>query len=102
MPIFHTDIQMKLTFEPIALENGDLLLKQKEISIGHLPLPVSYVMNFIENQYNFPDWVDIQPNEEEIYVHLTKMDLKNGMLVEAKTFDLEKNIIQFNLLLPTE
>ncbi|WP_400241830.1 YpmS family protein [Niallia sp. JL1B1071] len=102
LPIFNTDIQMKLTFEPIALENGDLLLKQKEISIGQLPLPVSYVMNFIANQYNFPEWVDIQPNDEEIYVHLTEMDLKNGMLVEMKTFDLEQNNIQFNLLLPTE
>lgn len=102
LPIFNTDIQMKLTFEPIALENGDLLLKQKEISIGQLPLPVSYVMNFIANQYNFPDWVDIQPNDEEIYVHLTEMDLKNGMLVEMKTFDLENNNIQFNVSLPTE
>jgi uncharacterized protein YpmS len=102
LPIFNTDIQMKLSFEPIALENGDLLLKQKEISIGQLPLPVSYVMNFIANQYNFPEWVDINPEDEEIYVHLTKMDLKNGMLIEAKTFDLEQNIIQFNLLLPTE
>ncbi|EOR22621.1 hypothetical protein A499_16928 [Niallia nealsonii AAU1] len=55
LPIFNTDIQMKLSFEPIALENGDLLLKQKEISIGQLPLPVSYVMNFIANQYNFPE-----------------------------------------------
>ncbi|WP_312098167.1 YpmS family protein [Niallia sp.] len=102
LPIFNTDIQMKLTFEPVALENGDLLLKQKEISIGQLPLPVSYIMNFIANQYNFPDWVDIQPNDEEIYVHLTEMNLKNGMLVKMKTFDLEQNIIQFNLLLPTE
>ncbi|NMO78151.1 YpmS family protein [Niallia alba] len=102
LPIFNTDIQMKLSFEPIALENGDLLLKQKEISIGQLPLPVSYVMNFIANQYNFPEWVDINPEDEEIYVHLTKMDLKNGMLIEAITFDLEQNIIQFNLLLPTE
>lgn len=59
-------------------------------------------MNFIANQYNFPEWVDINPEDEEIYVHLTKMDLKNGMLIEAKTFDLEQNIIQFNLLLPTE
>jgi uncharacterized protein YpmS len=102
LPIFNTDIQMKLTFEPIALENGDLLLKQKEISIGQLPLPVSYIMNFIANQYNFPEWVDIQPSDEEIYVHLTDMDLKNGMQVEMSTFDLEQNNIQFNLLLPTE
>lgn len=102
LPIFNTDIQMKLTFEPIALENGDLLLKQKEISIGQLPLPVSYIMNFIANQYNFPEWVDIQPSDEEIYVHLTDMDLKNGMQVEMSTFNLEQNNIQFNLLLPTE
>ncbi|KAB7673027.1 YpmS family protein [Bacillus sp. B1-b2] len=102
LPIFNTNIQMKLTFEPTALDNGDLLLKQKEISIGQLPLPVSYIMSFIENQYKMPGWVDIQPDEEQIYVHLTELKVNNGLKVEVTDFDLVNDHIQFDLLLPTE
>jgi len=102
LPIFNTNIQMKLTFEPFALESGDLLLKQKEISIGQLPLPVSYIMNFIATHYDFPTWVDIEPNNEQIYVYLTEMNIDNGLKMEVQEFNLEENRIQFNLLLPTE
>lgn len=102
LPIFNTNIQMKLTFEPTAQDNGDLLLKQKEISIGQLPLPVSYIMSFIENQYKMPGWVDIQPDEEQIYVHLTELKVNNGLKVEVTDFDLVNDHIQFDLLLPTE
>lgn len=102
LPVFNTNIQMKLTFTPEALDNGDLILKQKEISVGQLPLPVSYVMNFIKNKYKLPEWVDIQPEEEEIYAHLTKMNIANGLKVKVNQFDLEQDVIQFDLLLPVE
>jgi len=100
LPIFNSDIEMKLTFEPIPLENGDLTLKQKSISIGQLSLPVSYVMKFIENQYKLPTWVNINPDDETIDVHLTNMKIGDGMSAEVKEFDLENDRIQFNLLLP--
>lgn len=93
---------MKLTFEPIPLDNGDLTLRQKSISIGQLSLPVSYVMKFIENQYKLPSWVNINPDDETIDVHLTNMKIGDGMAAEVEEFDLENNRIRFNLLLPTE
>lgn len=102
LPIFSSDIEMKLTFEPIPLDNGDLTLRQKSISIGQLSLPVSYVMKFIENQYKLPSWVNINPDDETIDVHLTNMKIGDGMAAEVEEFDLENNRIRFNLLLPTE
>lgn len=102
MKVFTQDIEMKLTFEPEALENGDLILKQKSISIGKIQLPVSYVLKFVRDQYDFPSWVTIQPNDELVYVALQKMKLKSDIKVKVNKFDLKNNDIRFTLLVPTD
>ncbi|MDZ5473116.1 YpmS family protein [Bacillus sp. 31A1R] len=100
--VFTQDIEMKLTFEPEALPNGDLLLKQKSISIGQLQLPVSYVLKFIRDKYDFPRWVIIQPNDEMIYVSLQKMKLKSDIKVKVDEFNLKSDLIKFTLMVPTQ
>ncbi|KSU63379.1 hypothetical protein AS034_03775 [[Bacillus] enclensis] len=102
VPVFTSDLDFKLTFEPKALENGDILLKQKSISVGALNLPVSYVLKVIRDSYNFPEWVKIQPSDELIYVSLQDMKLKSDIKVRAKEFDLEKDNIMFRLLVPVD
>lgn len=101
MQIFNQDIEMLLTFEPEALPNGDLILNQKSISIGQLQLPVSFVLNFIREQYDFPDWVKIQPNDELIYVSLQNMKLKSDISVKVDKFDLKNDDILLTLSVPT-
>ncbi|WP_062356615.1 YpmS family protein [Bacillus kwashiorkori] len=100
LPVFTESIDMSMTFDAKALENGDLLLSQKGISIGNLHLPVTYVLNFIKRVYSFPDWVEIFPNEHMVYLHLTKMELKNGIQIKAKQFDLSKDEITFSFKMP--
>lgn len=102
MKIFTENIEMKLTFEPEALSNGDLILRQKSIQIGKIQLPVAYVMKFISEQYDFPEWVNIQPNDELIYVALQKMKLKSDIKVKVNKFDLKNDDIRFSLLVPTK
>lgn len=101
MPFFNREVEMKLTFEPIAQKNGDLILKQKSISIGQMNLPVSYVMNLINERYKMPDWVTIHPNEENIYVSLQDMKLKSDVRVKANEFDLKNDDISFLLTVPS-
>ncbi|MGE7780012.1 YpmS family protein [Peribacillus sp. NPDC097264] len=101
MPFFNREVEMKLTFEPIAQKNGDLVLKQKSIAIGQMNLPVSYVMNLINERYKMPDWVTINPNEENIYVSLQDMKLKSDVRVKANEFDLKKDDISFLLTVPS-
>ena len=100
LPFFNREVDLKLTFKPITKENGDLILKQESISIGTIRLPVSYVMNFIDQRYNTPKWVDIQPDSQSIYVSLHEMKWKSNVQVKAKNFDLEKNDISFLLSVP--
>jgi uncharacterized protein YpmS len=102
VPVFTSDIDFKLNFEPKALENGDILLKQKSISVGSLNLPVNYVLKVIRDSYNFPDWVKIQPNDELIYVSLQDMKLKSDVKVRANEFNLKEDNISFRLLVPVD
>lgn len=102
MKVFTEEIDLKLTFEPAALHNGDLMLKPQTMSIGKLNLPVSYVLFFMKEQYEFPDWIYIQPQEEIVYVALQKMQLKSDFKVRVDTFDLKNDHISFALLVPTD
>jgi uncharacterized protein YpmS len=102
IPVFSENVEMKLTFEPVALENGDLELQQKAISIGKLTLPVPLVLKFIQSSYPIPDWVTIQPDEEKVYMELQNMKLKSDLKVRVHEFDLKNNDIEFSLQVPME
>jgi uncharacterized protein YpmS len=102
LPFFSQELDLKLTFEPEALANGDLVLKQKSIAVGSLHLPVSYVLKFIEENYKLPKGVDIQPNDKRIYVYLQQLKLKSDVKIKANKFDLIKDDITFTILVPVE
>lgn len=102
LPVFNQEIELKMTFEAKALENGDLILNQKSISIGQLNLPVSYVMKFIKQSYNLPEWVTIDPEKKLVYVSLTSMKLKSDMTVFAEEFNLKRDKISLQLKVNTE
>jgi uncharacterized protein YpmS len=102
IPVFDREVGVVMSFSPKVQPNGDLLLKQKSISLGNVQLPVSFVLNLINEHYSIPRWVTIQPKEETIYVNLQQMKLKNGWKLKVKNFNLEKNQIIFKLLVPIE
>lgn len=102
IPIFSQNVQLKLTFEPKALENGDIILQQKSISVGQLQLPVSYVLKLVNDHYQLPKWVLIQPNEEKIYVSLQAMKLKSDVKVKVDEFNLKDDDIRFTLMVPVK
>ena len=102
IPIFNEELNVKLTFEPKPLENGDLELQQKNMSIGNLSLPPSLVLKFIQNSYSLPEWIMIQPSEEKIYVSLNTFKLKSNFKVRVDEFNLKDDDIRFSLQLPMD
>ncbi|MFZ0443543.1 MAG: YpmS family protein [Bacillus sp. (in: firmicutes)] len=102
IPIFNEELNVKLTFEPKPLENGDLELQQKNMSIGNLSLPPSLVLKFIQNSYSLPEWVMIQPSKEKIYVSLNTFKLKSNFKVLVNEFNLKDDDIRFSLQLPMD
>ena len=102
IPIFNEELNVKLTFEPKPLENGDLELQQKNMSIGNLSLPPSLVLKFIQNSYSLPEWIMIQPSKEKIYVSLNNFKLKSNFKVLVDEFNLKDDDIRFSLQLPMD
>lgn len=98
--VFSEKMQYKMTFKPKALKNGDLVLKQKSVSLGSVHLPVSYILQFVKTTYHLPKWVIIQPGEKLVYVQLQNMKLENGAKVKANEFDLQHDDISFTLGFP--
>lgn len=102
IPFFSEKLNMKLTFEPEALKNGDLVLKQRSISIGSLHLPVAYVLKFISENYKLPSGVEIRPNDKLVYMNMDQFELKSDAKVKVNKFDLKKDDIAFTLFVPVK
>ncbi|MFP5107640.1 YpmS family protein [Neobacillus sp. C211] len=102
LPFFSEELNMRLTFEPKALENGDLVLNQKSMTIGSLHLPISYVLNFISKNYKIPKGVDIRPKDKLIYVNMQQLKQKSDIRIKADKFDLKKDDIAFTILVPVK
>lgn len=102
LPLFSQELELRLTFEPQALKNGDLVLNQRSISVGKLNLPVSTVLKFVRDSYDMPDAVNIQPKEERVYVSMQRLKLKSDIKVRVNEFDLKKDNIKFTLLVPAD
>jgi uncharacterized protein YpmS len=102
LPFAGMTIDMKMTFEPTALENGDLLLEQKRFSIGRFNLPVPILLKVIQESYPFPEWITFQPNQQQIYVSLYNMDLKSGSRLKVQEFDLKNDQFEFIYEVPVK
>ncbi|MBC1544713.1 DUF2140 family protein [Listeria sp. FSL L7-0233] len=100
--IFGEPVELHLKFSPKVVDNGNVELTLKDMSAGALPLPVSYVMNYVNKNFKFPDWVTIIPKKEKIYLSLDKLKLQGDTKVRADTLNLKKDDISFTLLVPVK
>ncbi|MBM7577366.1 YpmS family protein [Jeotgalibacillus terrae] len=100
IPIFSTTIDFQMSFEANALENGNLLLTQESLSLGAIDLPVSSVLKFINDSYEFPDWVVMEPQNQQIVVQVTEIDVPEGLNVKTNEFNLEEDEISFSIYVP--
>ncbi|MQR97519.1 DUF2140 family protein [Fictibacillus phosphorivorans] len=94
---FDQEIPYQVTFEPEVLDNGDLLLKEKDMQVGRFPLPGDEVFTLIKKTVQFPEWVDVYPKDESILMRVTEMPTKKGYAVKAEEFDLKKNSIKLGV-----
>lgn len=100
LPIFSTTVPLSIHLEPLVQENGDIVLKQRSISIGLLELPNKKIMEYVKKYLSMPEWVTVNPAEEEIYVAVSEMDIKSNFRVHVEHFDLEANNIALKIFIP--
>ncbi|MEH6942612.1 YpmS family protein [Bacillus sp. JJ722] len=101
IPVFDMKLQLAMTFTPVPLQNGDLLLKQRSMELGQMQLPVSYVLNFIKKENNLPEWITIDSKKKQIYVALTDLQFENDLMLKVNKFNLKEDDISFRLVVPS-
>ncbi|MGP4059313.1 YpmS family protein [Halobacillus sp. H74] len=99
---FEQVIPVKLELNPKVQKNGDLILEQERISLGQLPLPNKKVLEFVKDNYNLPEWVMVNPNDENIYVAVTQMDTASNFNVKVDRFNLNANQLAFKISVPSD
>lgn len=97
---FEQTIPIKVELNPVVQENGDLVLEQERISLGQLPLPNKKVLEFVKDNYNLPEWVVVNPNEENIYVGVTQMETASNFNIRVDRFNLNSNQLAFKISVP--
>lgn len=95
-------INFYLYFDPYVMENGNVQLKAKSLSIGTLSLPIKDIMNMIKRNYKLPDWIEINTDDLTIMLRLDRFRMQNGMYIKADKIDLVNDDIRFSLYLPKE
>src|SRR5699024_9317139 len=97
---FSTTVPLSIHLEPEVQDNGDLVLRQKSISIGLLKLPNKKIMEYLKKYMPTPEWVTIDPKREEIYVAIAEMDIKSNFQVGVEQFNLDENLLSFRINVP--
>jgi len=102
LPVFSTTVPLSVHLEPLVQENGDIILRQRSISIGLLELPNKKIMEYMKKYLPMPEWVLVNPEDEEIYVAVTAMDFQSNFSLSVQHIDLEANNITIKIKVPYE
>lgn len=93
-------IQFNLYFDPYVMDDGNVQLKAKSLSIGTLGLPIKDILSFVQRDYNLPDWVEVVPDEKYILLRLDKFQMQNGLFIRADKINLIDDDIRVSIYLP--
>lgn len=81
-------IPLYIYFQPSKMEDGSILLRITEISVGSLSLPKAEVLAYLQKNYKLPAFVKIDSEQAQVQVQLTELKNKFGLYGKANTIDL--------------
>nr|WP_255723592.1 YpmS family protein [Sporosarcina sp. ACRSL] len=99
---FGMTFPLKMHFDPVVLEDGNLMLKQTSMEIADLELPPSTILSVLRDSVKLPPWMIVRPKEEEIFIHLTELEIAGDLLVRAKSVDLVNDDIELIVTIPVD
>ncbi|HEM4284246.1 TPA: YpmS family protein [Streptococcus suis] len=86
--VFGVTIPLYIYFQPSKMEDGSILLRITEISVGSLSLPKAEVLAYLQKNYKLPAFVKIDSEQAQVQVQLTELKKKFGLYGKANTIDL--------------
>jgi len=99
---FGMTFPLMMHFDPVVLEDGNLMLKQTSMEIGELELPPSVVLSVLRYSVKLPPWMIVRPDEEEIFIHLSELEIAGDLQVRAKSVDLLNDNIELEVTIPND
>ena len=94
LTIFRVTLPILLTFDPVVMPDGNLLLEQRSVEVGRLDIPPESALKLLRDSVDLPDFMEVRTAEEEVLLKLTEISLDDGISVRATSFDLEEDDIR--------
>ncbi|BAQ10998.1 hypothetical protein OXB_2527 [Bacillus sp. OxB-1] len=102
MTVFSYTLPVRMHFDPVVREDGNLILKQSSMEIGQLNVPPSTVLKILRDSVALPPWMIVRPAEEELFIDLSRVPVSGNLQVKAKTFNLAEDEIILEIMIPKE
>lgn len=102
LTVFGVTVPFSMEFEPTVNEEGNIHLKQTAVNVGKLNIPPITVLKLMNDAVSFPGWIVIRPNDEEIFVDLSRLRILSDSRVRAKEIDLANNRILLEVIVPNK
>ena len=101
LTVFNIEIPIQMGFNPVVLD-GNILLQQEAVHVGKLNIPPKTVLKLMQDSVDFPSWITVQPNDEQIHVDLSRINIASGSRVRAQEIYLENDKIVLQVVIPNE
>ena len=101
LKVFNVEVPIQMDYDPVV-KNGNIVLKQTAIHVGKANISPKTVLKLIKENVDFPAWITVQPNDEEIYVDLSLINIASGSRVRAKEIDLANDKILLEVIIPND
>lgn len=92
-------LRFYLYLDPFVMDDGNVQLKAKSLSVGALNLPIAQVLRMIAKAPQLPKWIEVNPKSETIVLRLDQFQLSNGLYLRAKKINLVEDEIEFSIYL---
>lgn len=102
LTVFSYTLPVIMHFDPVVREDGNLTLKQSSVEIGQLNIPPSTILKILKDSVKLPPWMIVRPKEEELFIDLGALPISGDLQVKAKEFNLDKDEIILEILIPNE
>ena len=101
LTIFNFELPIQMDFNPVV-KDGNIVLNQEAVHVGKANIPPEFVLKMIDDAVDFPNWITVKPDDEEIYVDLSRINIASGSRVRAKEIDLPNDKIELEVVIPNE
>ncbi len=101
LTVFGVDVPISMDFNPIV-DGGNIVLEQTAVNVGKLNIPPKTVLKLMQDSIDFPSWITVDPNDEEIFIDLSRINIAAGSRVRAKEIDLPNDHIVLEVVVPAE